>query len=435
MALGGGVFTDQNEVMPGSYINIVSASRAVTDAERGVVTMPLMMDWGQPGKVVKITEDDFTKNSLKLFGYPYTHDKLKGIRDIFKNSRILYAYRIDNGGEKAQCNISTAKNPGICGNLIRHTVGSNIDDSDKKDVSTYFGDTKVDMQTVSNAAGLVSNDYVEFKSGVELTNTAGVLLSGGTNGTQPTVEHYQAYLDAMEPYAFDVIGCTATDESIKRFFAAYTKRMSEEVGAKFQCVLFQHPADYEGVISVENKVLDAGVQESELVYWTVGAAGGCQLSKSLTNAEYDGEYSVDTAYTQAVLESALQTGKFIFHQVGEETKVLKDINTFVSFTDKKNELFSDNSTVRVMYKVATDIAYLFNSKYIGKIANDDAGRTSLWNDIVNHHQALEKEQAIVNFNPEDVIVEAGEKLNSVTVTDTITILKTMEQLYMTVVVQ
>lgn len=100
MALGGGVFTDQNEVMPGSYINIVSASRAVTDAERGVVTMPLIMDWGQPGKVVKITEDDFTKNSLKLFGYPHTHDKLKGIRDIFKNSRILYAYRIDNGGGK-----------------------------------------------------------------------------------------------------------------------------------------------------------------------------------------------------------------------------------------------------------------------------------------------------------------------------------------------
>lgn len=54
---------------------------------------------------------------------------------------------------------------------------------------------------------------------------------------------------------------------------------------------------------------------------------------------------------------------------------------------------------------------------------------------MNHHQALEKEQAIVNFNPEDVIVEAGEKLNSVTVTDTITIMKTMEQLYMTVVVQ
>ena len=42
MALGGGTFEGQDKVIPGSYINIISASRAVNDTERGTVTMPLL---------------------------------------------------------------------------------------------------------------------------------------------------------------------------------------------------------------------------------------------------------------------------------------------------------------------------------------------------------------------------------------------------------
>lgn len=435
MALGGGAFEGQDKVIPGSYINIISASRAVNDTERGTVTMPLLLDWGPAGKVIKVTRSDFMKNCLQIFGYERNHEKMKGLRDLFKNANTLYAYRIDKDGVKAQSTISTAIYPGIMGNAIRHSVSANIDNAEKKDVITYFGDTKVDKQTVETAAELLSNKFVDFKTDAELTNTASMKLSGGTNGTTATVEEYQAYLDAMEPYAFNTIGCSSVDEDVKALFAAYTKRMSEEVGAKFQCVLYKHSADYEGVISIENKVLDDGAAESELVYWTLGAEGGCEINKSLTNRTYDGEYTIETAFTQSVLEEALVSGKLIFHQVGDEVRVLKDINTFVSFTDSKNELFSDNSIVRIMHQIAMDIAYLFNSTYLGKIPNDSTGRTSLWNDIVNHHQELAKAQAITNFSPDDVAVEPGEKVNSVIVTDTITVMKTMEQLYMTVVVQ
>lgn len=435
MALGGGTFEEQDKVIPGSYINIISASRAVNDTERGTVTMPLLLDWGPVGKVFKVTQGDFTDKCLQIFGYDRNHKKMIGLRDLFKNTKTLYAYRIDKDGVKAQSNISTSKYPGILGNIIRHTISANIDNVSKKDVITYFGDVKVDKQTVGTVAELLSNNFVEFKPEAELTDTASMKLSGGTNGSTATIEEYQEYLDAMEPYAFNTIGCLSVDERVKALFAAYTKRMSEEVGAKFQCVLYKHSADYEGIISVENKVLDEGAAESELVYWTLGAEGGCEINKSLTNRTYDGDYTIETAFTQSVLEEGLASGKLIFHQVGDEVRVLKDINTFVSFTDSKNELFSDNSIVRIMHQIAMDIAYLFNSAYLGKIPNDSAGRTRLWNDIVNHHQELEKVQAITNFIPDDVKVEPGEKANSVTVTDTITVMKTMEQLYMTVVVQ
>ena len=48
MALGGGTFTVQNKQLPGAYINFVSASSAnAALSERGIVTMPLKLDWGR----------------------------------------------------------------------------------------------------------------------------------------------------------------------------------------------------------------------------------------------------------------------------------------------------------------------------------------------------------------------------------------------------
>lgn len=433
--LGGGTFTEQNEILPGSYINIISAARAAESSERGTVTMPFILDWGQPGKVFKVTVEDFGKRSMELFGYSQDHKKLQSMREVFKNANILYAYRLINNGVAATSKMAVARYPGIRGNDIRIAIAANIDDADKKDVITYLGDIKVDKQTVAAAADLKDNNFIVFNKDETLENTPNEKLEGGTNGDAITGTEYQGYLDAMESYSFTTMGTTATDEAVKALFASYTKRMSEEVGAKFQCVLFRYPADYEGVISLQNKVLDIGMEESALIPWLLGAEGGCALNRSVTNKTYNGEYSVDTALTQKELEESLAEGRLVFHSVGNETRVLKDVNTLVTYTETKNAGFSSNETIRVMYQIASDIAYLFNSKYLGKIPNDDSGRLSLWNSIVNYHQKLERMQAIMDFNANDVTVGPGEKINSVVVTDYITIMKTMEQLYMTVVVQ
>ena len=69
MALGGGSFISQNKVLPGAYINFVSAASAsATLSDRGVVTMPLELDWGVEGEIFEVGVDDFQKNSMKYFG-------------------------------------------------------------------------------------------------------------------------------------------------------------------------------------------------------------------------------------------------------------------------------------------------------------------------------------------------------------------------------
>lgn len=73
MALGGGTFLVQNKELPGAYINFVSRTAASAAlSERGIVTMPLELDWGVSGEVFEVTNSDFQKNSMELFGYEYT---------------------------------------------------------------------------------------------------------------------------------------------------------------------------------------------------------------------------------------------------------------------------------------------------------------------------------------------------------------------------
>ena len=102
MALGGGSFTTQNKELPGAYINFVSAASAsATLSERGIATMPLELDWGKEGEIFEISNEEFRKNSLKIFGYNFDHDKMRGLSDLFLGASVLYAYRLNGGGTKA----------------------------------------------------------------------------------------------------------------------------------------------------------------------------------------------------------------------------------------------------------------------------------------------------------------------------------------------
>ncbi|MDP4152596.1 MAG: phage tail sheath family protein [Bacillota bacterium] len=436
MALGGGTFTVQNKALPGSYINFVSIARAASVlSERGIAAMPLELDWGAEGIVFEMDSENFQADSMKVFGYPYGSDKMKGLRDLFKNIRKGYFYRL-NSGVKAVCAYATAKYSGIRGNDLKIVIQTNVDDSSKFDVSTFFGTLKVDTQAVSTATELKGNDYVDFNASATLTLTAGTPLTGGTNGSVPDGAAYQAFLDKIESYSFNALGCTSVSSDITALFTAFTKRMRDELGVKFQTVLYRTAsADHEGVISVENKATDTGAAESSLVYWVTGAEAGCAVNKSNTNKAYDGEYTVDVDYTQNAFESGLKSGKFMFHRVGDDVRVLEDINTFTSVTAEKSEDFGNNQTVRVLDQIANDIAVLFNTKYLGNVPNDASGRISLWNDIVKHHQDLQNMRAIEDFSAEDVTVTAGDSRKAVVVNDVVTPVNAMAQLYMTVVVE
>ncbi|PXV85091.1 tail sheath protein [Lachnotalea glycerini] len=430
--LGGGTFTTQNKVLPGAYINFVSVARAsATLSDRGICAIPMELNWGMDGEVFTVENSDFEKNSLKILGYSYDADEVLNIREVFKHARTLHVYRL-NSGEKATNTYATAKYSGTRGNDIKIVIQANADDENQFDVITYLGASKVDTQTVSVSNELVANDYIMFKTGATLEATAGIALSGGTNLATLTGTQYQDALDKLESYSFNTLGCVSTTDTIKALFVAYTKRMRDEAGVKFQTVIYNYGADYEGVINVKNKITEAGMPEQNIVYWTVGAQAGCAVNKSNTNITYDGEYTVDVNYKQSELEAAILAGEFVFHKVGVEVRVLEDINSFVTFVSDKNSDFSLNQVIRILDQIGNDIAVLFNTRYLGKIQNNEAGRVSFWNDMVVYNKELETLNAIEGFESTDVTVKAGNDKRSVVVTNAVQPVAAMEKLYMTV---
>ena len=391
--------------------------------------MAIEMDWGKDGEIIEVTSESFAKDSMKIFGYDYSNEKLKGLRDLFKNIKKAYFYRL-NTGNKATVDIATAKCSGTRGNDIRIVVAKNIDDETKYDVITYLGTKEVDKQTVETVSELVENDYVTFTM-ESLQVTAGKNLTGGTNG-DVSGEAHQNFLDKLESYQVNAIGCTAKDQSTSNLYVQYAKRLRDEQGIKFQVVLYNNAANYEGVVNVKNTTAE---DDSALVYWVTGVIAGCEINKSNTNKTYDGEYTINADYTQAQLEASIDAGEFTLHKVGDEIRVLVDINSLVDTTSEKGEEFKSNQTIRVLDQIASDVASVFNSKYLGKIANNEAGRTSLWSDIVTLFKDYQTLQAIENFEDEDISVEIGNDKKSVTINTSVQVINAMEKLYMTVVVE
>ena len=62
MALGGGTFINTNKILPGSYINFVSAKRTSSSlTERGISAIALELDWCVEGEVFKVTNEEFQR--------------------------------------------------------------------------------------------------------------------------------------------------------------------------------------------------------------------------------------------------------------------------------------------------------------------------------------------------------------------------------------
>ncbi len=449
MALGGGTFLAENKILPGYYLNVVSQAGATASmAERGTVTVPLELDWGVDDAIFTVTNEDFQTNSLKIFGYAYDDDKMKGLRDLFKGAKTLHTYKLTSlaeGAAKATNTFATAKYKGTRGNDIKIKVAKNVDDDSKWDVTTLISVggafIEVDVQTVAAASGLVSNDYVDFKTNATLAAQAGLALTGGANGAVNSAA-YQRYSDLISGYSFNVMGILSTETAIKNLFISMVNRMRDERGIKYQLVL--HKAvdacapDYMGVISVENDIdntnVDTGYPVSAAVYWVAGKEAGANVNESIQNTVYDGEFTISTDYSQTELEQALEAGKFIFHNNNNKVCVLEDINTFVTVTDVMGEVFKDNQTIRVIDQIAIDDATIFNDKYNGHVPNDNPGRISLWADLVKIRQNLNDLRAIENFVDTDVTIAQGDSKKSVRANSAIQVVNTMSKLYMTVVV-
>lgn len=444
MALGGGTFTNTDKTLPGAYINTISASRTMNlVGDNGIVAIAIESDFGNQGEILKIKPSDFREDSLNLLGYNLFDEKLKGLRELFENSKLVYLY-ILNKTTKAENEYAIAKKGGIRGNDIIIKVQNNVDDPSKKDVITMLDYIVIDRQTVRTASELQDNSLVEFKKSSELEITIGTSLASGNNGGVTNAEH-QDFLNKIETLHFNVLACMATTKELQKLYINFTKRLRDYIGLKFQTVMCEahdwresdfdsNMYDYEGVIVTVNKVRGSNVKGNELIPFTAGISASADLGKSNLNKTYTGEYEIIADYTQSKLKELIKKGRFVYHVVGDELKVLEDINGLMTTTKTKQSEFKDNQVVRVLDALAMADAKVFNDDYLGKVNIDTAGIESYTNRLIDVRNAFVSKGALKEYDSNSIVVkkiESEDVRGAVTVESVVTPAECFRQLYLT----
>lgn len=446
----GGIWLTQNKVRPGVYINFKSTAKPLGSlGDRGIGTFPMAMSWGPEEKIITLANGEDTFEKL---GYHLTDAQMLPIRQFFKGTNntaspvTLYLWRLKSGGVKATATTGgltiAAKYAGVRGNDISVVISVNVDDAAKFDVDTIVNNTVQDTQSaVAKIGDLASNAWVDFTGTktAALTATVGVTLTGGTDGTIASAA-YIDYLEKIEPYYYNSMGCMATDNSIIELFTAYTKRLVNEEGRYAQLIVANYPAaDSECVTSIKNGVvLDTGdtIPPEMAVAWLTGASAGANVNESLTYATYPGASGVTTSYSNTDIITAIRAGEFVFTPVKDGTvHVEYDINTFTQFTATKGKSFKKNRIVRVLQSFGNDVQTIFSKYYIGKTDNNANGRSILKAELVAYCNTLVGINALKNFvAKDDITVTEGTDSDAVLIEANIQPVDSVDKIYIAVTV-
>ena len=437
--MAGGTWTTQNKVRPGVYINTVSAPSALGGlGERGTVGIALSLPWG-PSKAMAAIQAG--QDTTTLLGYDITAPQLLLVREALKRAQTVLLYRL-NTGTKAAATIgaltATALHGGLRGNSLRIVVQTNIDNATLFDVITQLDGGEVDRQVVANIAGLRANDWVTFNASGTLTVSAGAPLIGGADGTVTNADH-TAFLAALELQDFNTVALPSTDATLKALYVAFIRRLREDEGKKVQAVVENYPvADYEGVIKVRNGVVLADgttLTAAQSTAWVAGATAGALPNQALTYFAYDDAVDVAPRYTNAQIETALRAGEFLFTPNNGRAVVEQDINSLVSFIPTKGQPFSKNRVIRVLDSIANDIKRIYETFYIGRVSNNDDGRSMLRTEAVTYLENLQGIAAIQNFDPQtDIFITPGTNSDAVYIELSIQPVDAIEKIYMKVTV-
>lgn len=449
---GGGIWTVQNKVRPGAYINFISVPRPVgTMGDRGVVAVGMPMTWGPAGEIIRLTGDELLSGaSLAKVGVTaFDTEESLPFRVIHSGCFKSLLYRTDVGGEKATATVSegvltvSAKYAGTTGNRIAIVTLKNKPVVGLFTVQVLVDELLNETFTVEKITDLadIESKFVDFdviNDAAAIPETAGTPLTGGTNGTlsKDTYANFWKLLDT-ENFQCVAMYDPDLDSTLPPLLKAKVDIWRNKRGKKVQAVVYNYPsADDEGIISVDQgfKTTTETVDTNLFPLWVASQTAGAEVNASLTAMVVEDAVEILNFIPEDEIEDALNAGKFIlsYRQDGAVC-VEKDINTLHNFTVNKNYAFSKNRVVRVLDQIGNDVALIFNRNYAGKVDNNDAGRNMFKTELIALFDTMQGINAIQNFEgADDITVLPGEAVDAVVVDLLIWPVDSMEKLYMTV---
>lgn len=447
---GGGIWTVQNKVRPGAYINFVSVPRALgTLGNRGTVAVGMPMTWGPQGELIHLTGDDLLNGaSLAKVGVTATDtEESLPYRVALAGCFNALLFRTDIGGTKAIATILadtltvSAKYNGSTGNKITVATTKDTPETGYTTVQVLVNSILKESFIVDSITALkdIESAFVDFtvlKEDAAVPETSGVTLSGGTNGEVDT-DSYTTFWDLLDTKNFQCLAMYGTDLTVAPLVKERIKLWKEQRGKKVQAVVYNHAtADYEGIISVHQgfKTANETVDTALFPIWVASKTAGANINESLTAVVVENAVEIINPVLEDQIEKALNDGRFIlsYRQDGAVC-VEKDINTLHTFTMDKNYAFSKNRVIRCLDEIGNSAALTFNRNYAGKIDNNDIGRNQYKTELISLMDTLVNLGAIQNFEGAgDITILPGEASDAIVVDLAVQPVDSMEKLYMTV---
>ncbi|MEG1186011.1 MAG: phage tail sheath subtilisin-like domain-containing protein [Eubacterium sp.] len=254
-----------------------------------------------------------------------------------------------------------------------------------------------------------------------------------------TAENVTTALAALKTVDFNVLCYPydgASEVANQTAITAWIKAMRNDEGVKCQAVLANQVADSEGIINVGNGVVMAdgtAITAAQTTAWVAGATAGASITTSNTCAVYVGAIDVSPRMTKTEMEAAITAGKFIFKvDSAQNVMAVYDINSLTSVTVDKGKAFTKNRLIRTLDNIANDVTKIFESSYVGKLNNNESGRSLLKASLVEYFVTLQGMGAIQNFETDDVVISAGVASDAVVIAVNVQPVDSVEKIYITV---
>ena len=444
MGFGGGLYTEENKILPGSYYKYKSAGTNVsTYAERGLVGLIAPSDWSD-GTLMRLVVPEKEFDHKGAYVWPRDAEKAIGydaytalpasysagtndakwlpifVRETFRSATGCFIYPLLGSTKaKASCTYATAAKYGERGNDLAIKIDENDDETFT--VYTLLAGEVVDTQTVTTYAELVGNAWVAFDKEIELAASAATTFTGGLSGTATAADVATA-VETLGNFGVNVI-VPMTSLMDKAAYDAFIDQ-NNKYGHWMQLICDKDaawlPEGGDEYCIAPDFGADNSLINIELLYpWIGGAEAACPLGGTLDNETYSGEiidFLINTqglkAPKQSELEYGMRAGYMMLHTVGTEWRVLNDDNTFIEYTPKKDESFHRNQTIRVLQTLSNDWQQIFTNEFLGSAGTDESDRTNYKIRLVESATYYQKQRAIKNFDSADIVVSEGAQSDS-----------------------
>lgn len=405
-------------IIPGFYNRMKQKAQEAAMSSQGVLAMPVRSNWGEKEKVVAVKS---LRELKKAFGdsMDFTAYKL-GRLALLGGPQQLLLYRVVDENAKVGTLVlkTTADAAAISLTTLyetsrnfKVTVAENILDESKIDLILYEDTTQLAIiEGVNNAVEDVitkinNSDFILYVTATKVESATGTLstisaaaFSGGNDGSKACTN--ANYLKAMNTFeSYDIDGFVfdgVADKSLLDSALEWKNKCAEfgldilvfgstnEDSLAAANVISQKFNDYSMHNSFAKTLEYDGVQYTmaEAMVWFAAHALGQKLTESMCNEETIFT-DVQPRLTRTQLESALDAGTVVFTVTQGKVVVLDDVNTYKDYSSDAEKILGNLRAVRFINIVNKNTSLKGESKYVGKIGNDDTGHTIILNAIKN----------------------------------------------------